>query len=183
MDTDKATSGELFIEEYRRHLAASLETVRHCLRQLNDQQLWWRPQRSQNSIANLTLHLCGNLRQRILSLVGGEPDVRNRGLEFTERGPIPQPELLRRLDDIAGAVDATLVGLPPARLSEQQLFRGAAAPIEESLLGGLLRTLAHLGGHAQEIVCLTRMQLKEAYTFRGAPPPPEMLDTRDRAPS
>ena len=180
MDTDPQAVSDLFIAEARKHFAASVEGIRHCLRQLDDQQIWWRPQSSQNSIANLILHLCGNLRQRVLSLIGGEPDVRNRELEFTERDRIARDELLRRFNEVAAAVDTTLAGLQPTRLLEMQRFQGGGQQVEESLLGGLLRTLTHMGGHAQEIVCLTRMQVRDKYEFRGAPPPREMLDTQDR---
>ena len=51
-------------------LDGALRTIRHCVDQLTDDQLWWRPSESMNSIANLLLHLCGNLRQWIVSGVG-----------------------------------------------------------------------------------------------------------------
>ena len=42
------------------------------------QQVWWRANESMNSVANLVLHLAGNLRQWIVHGVGGAPDVRQR---------------------------------------------------------------------------------------------------------
>ncbi|MCP3696766.1 MAG: DUF1572 domain-containing protein, partial [Planctomycetaceae bacterium] len=56
----------------------ALRIITHCLDQLNDDQTWWRPSESMNSIANLLLHLSGNVRQWIVSGVGGAPDVRKR---------------------------------------------------------------------------------------------------------
>jgi hypothetical protein len=44
-------------------LADALTKIKHCLDQLSDEQVWWRPKSSLNSIGNLILHLCGNLRQ------------------------------------------------------------------------------------------------------------------------
>ena len=72
--------------ETDRRLEASVGKIRHCVAQLSDEQLWWRPAESMNSIGNLVLHLAGNLRQWIVSGVGGETDTRERGREFAERG-------------------------------------------------------------------------------------------------
>jgi hypothetical protein len=67
---------------------------------LNDEQLWWRSQPSLNCIGNLILHLCGNLRQWIVSGVGGAADLRDRPAEFAERGPIAKEELLNWLEGV-----------------------------------------------------------------------------------
>ena len=67
-------------------LGSALGRIKHCLGQLNDAQVWHRPQPGLNSIGNLVLHLCGNLRQWVVAGLGGAPDVRNRPDEFAERG-------------------------------------------------------------------------------------------------
>ena len=59
-------------------LDAAQRLIKHCVNQLTDDQLWWRPSESMNSVANLLLHLCGNLRQWIVSGVGGAADIRER---------------------------------------------------------------------------------------------------------
>ena len=74
----------------RQELASSVGLIRHCLGQLDDRQVWWRPREEMNSIGNLLLHLTGNLTQRFPSDIGGEPDRRNRSAEFTERESIPK---------------------------------------------------------------------------------------------
>src|SRR5687767_6147653 len=95
---DMPTVGALFLTESRKRLAACLDRIRHCLAQLDDAQVWWRPFAGHNSIANMVLHLCGNLRQWIVAGAGGAPDVRNRPQEFLEHGPIRKDELLGRLE-------------------------------------------------------------------------------------
>ena len=67
--------GESYLAEAREQLAKAVRIVRHCLGQLNDEQLSWRPQETINSVGNLVLHLCGNVRQWIVSGVGDKPDV------------------------------------------------------------------------------------------------------------
>ena len=66
-------------------LAAALGRVAHCLGQLTDEQVWWRPGPDRNAIGNLVLHLAGNLNQLIGSGVGGRPDDRDRPAEFAAR--------------------------------------------------------------------------------------------------
>ena len=77
--------------------ADAFAKIKHCLDQLTDGQVWWRPKPSLNSIGNLILHLCGNLRQWVVCGVGGATDNRDRPSEFSERGPISKADLLRTL--------------------------------------------------------------------------------------
>jgi hypothetical protein len=161
--------GEAYLAQARQRLARCLERIEHCLGQLDDGQVWWRPQPSLNSAGNLVLHLCGNLRQWIVAGVGGAPDVRDRPQEFAERGPIPKAELLRRLEEVVGEADATLARVTDARLLERRRIQG----FDETVLSAVFDSLAHLSGHTQEIVYLTRLQRGDAYRFAWVPATPE----------
>jgi uncharacterized damage-inducible protein DinB len=149
---NSASVGEAFVAQARRRLAASSDRIKHCVEQLNDAQVWWRPQESMNSIANILLHLCGNLRQWIVSGVGGAADVRDRPKEFSQRQPISKQELLRRLHEVIGAADQALAGLTDANLLAPRRIQG----FDETVLSAIFDTLAHLSGHTQEIVFITR---------------------------
>ena len=46
----------------------------HCLAQLADEDIWWTPQEGSNSIGVIIQHLTGNLRQWVISGVGGAPE-------------------------------------------------------------------------------------------------------------
>jgi uncharacterized damage-inducible protein DinB len=139
--------------------------ILHCVDQLNDDQLWWRAGENFNSIANLMLHLEGNVRQRILSLIGGQPDVRNRDQEFAERGPIPKEELAARLDDTLEQAAALVAGLPPDQLLETRRYTMLKGEVEGTFVAIILHTIVHVGAHTQEIVAVTRLQLREGYRF------------------
>jgi hypothetical protein len=52
-------------------LDSALDRIKHCLVQLTDDQVWHRSQPGLNSIGNLILHLCGNLRQWVVAGVDG----------------------------------------------------------------------------------------------------------------
>jgi Protein of unknown function (DUF1572) len=49
--------GRAYLAASRHQFAMSAKKIKHCLGQLTDQQVWWRPNEAQNSIANLVLHL------------------------------------------------------------------------------------------------------------------------------
>ncbi len=178
---------QAFLADARRRLADCYQRIQHCLGQLDDAQLWWRPRPAMNSAANLVLHLSGNLRQWIVSGVGGAPDVRNRPQEFAERGPVPRDELTHRLDTAVREADDVLTRLTGADLLQPRHIQGFG----ETVLSAVANSLAHLAGHTQEIVHITRLQLGDAYRFawvpatpeQGAPvqtePPPEVVEATD----
>ncbi len=163
--TAPGSVGQAFLAEARRRLVASHAKIAHCLAQLDDAQLWWRPQASMNSVANLVLHLCGNLRQWIVSGVGGATDVRNRPGEVAARGPVSGEELARRLEGTVREAESALARLDPARLLEPRRIQG----FDETVLSAIFDSLTHLQGHTQEIVHLTRMQRGEDYRFAWVP--------------
>jgi len=146
-----------------------LEKIEHCVAQLSDEQIWWRPHASLNSIGNLLLHLCGNMRQWIISGIGGAPDVRNRPGEFSERGPLPKTELLARLRSI---VDEAKAALDCAAADEMQQIRRIQG-FDVTGWAALWHTVPHFNGHTQEIICLTRTQLGDSYHFKWQPQTPE----------
>jgi hypothetical protein len=74
---------QICVAETQYWLTTNIGKIKHCLSQLNDRQVWWRPEESMNSIANIMLHLCGNIRQRISATVGGEPDNRDERVTAT----------------------------------------------------------------------------------------------------
>ena len=166
--------GHVYIEEARRRLAACHKRIIHCLNQLDDAQLWWRPKESMNSIANVVLHLCGNLEQWIVSGVGGAPDLRNRPLEFSERTPLPKEQLSQRLSSTVSRADEVRAQVNDAKLLEARRIQG----FEETVLSAIFETLAHFNGHTQEIVYITRLQLGNAYRFAWVPSTPEQIASR-----
>jgi hypothetical protein len=155
--------------EAANELGNALSRINHCLKQLTDEQVWWRSHPSLNSIGNLILHLCGNLRQWVLAGLGGARDTRNRPAEFSERGPIPRGELTRLLEGVVEEAKATL---------KRQTAEGLLAPrriqgFDVNGLATIFSSVPHFRGHTQEIIHLTRLQLGERYQFQWVPRSPE----------
>jgi hypothetical protein len=163
------TVAEAYVAEARRQIAKAAGVVQHCLGQLTDEQLSWRPQKPMNSIGNLVLHLCGNVRQWIVSGVGGAADLRNRPQEFAQSGPFEREELLRQLGEVVRRADEVLEAVSPPQLLQRRRIQG----FDTTGLSAIFDSVAHFKGHTQEIVCLTRWQLGPAYRFQWAPSTPE----------
>ena len=155
--------------EAANELASALGKIKHCLGQLNEEQVWRREQSSLNSIGNLILHLCGNLRQWVVAGLGGTADVRDRPAEFAERGPISKDELLHALDVVVAEAKEVLVRLTADQLLEVRRIQG----FDVTALAAIFDTVPHFRGHTQEIIHMTRMQLGDAYKFFWVPTTPE----------
>lgn len=144
-------------------LAVALGRIAHCLGQLTDEQVWARSRPDMNSIGNLVLHLTGNVRQLIVSGVGGAPDDRDRAAEFAARETASGDDLFGDLvlavkqarEAILAASSEALCGPIPVKKFD---FTGIQA---------IVRCVAHFRGHAQEIIHMTRTILGDKYQYAG----------------
>jgi hypothetical protein len=150
-------------------LTAALERINHCLGQLSEEQLWQRSAEDRNSIGNLLLHLTGNVRQWIVSGLGGAADVRDRPSEFSERRVIPKAELQKQLEATVNQARAVLTGMTEADWLQQRRIQG----FEETGVGAAISSVAHFRGHTQEIIHITRDLLGDRYRFAWVPATPE----------
>jgi hypothetical protein len=153
-------------------LADGIRKIEHCVAQLNGEQMWWRPnpeitEGEMNSVANLLLHLSGNIRQWIVAGLGNTPDTRNRPAEFADRSKRAKADVLGVLQQTIRESDAVIARLTPADYLATRHIQGG----DVNATVGLFKCLAHFGGHVQEIVHLTRNQLGMKYKFEFVPGP------------
>lgn len=146
-------------------MASALARIRHCVDQLSEAQVWWRSRPDMNSIGNLILHLCGNVRQWLIAGLGGAPDTRNRPAEFAERGPLPKDDMLRRLDQVVQEARHVLERQTAEELLRPRLIQGSHV----TGLQALFNSVPHFRGHTQEIIHITRLQLGDAYRIAWQP--------------
>jgi len=137
--------------------------IAHCVNQLTDEQVWARPRADMNAIGNLLLHLTGNVRQMIVSSIGGEPDTRDRPKEFAAHEPTPKAELLRKLTDAVTRAKAAINAAGPEELCRVRRVQTNDLTGSQSIV----LSAAHFRGHTQEIIHMTRMILGEEYQFAG----------------
>jgi uncharacterized damage-inducible protein DinB len=158
----KTTRGaKLFLASSQRLLAKqSLPRIVKCLQQLSEEEIWWRPNSASNSAGNLVLHLCGNVRQWIISGLGGEEDKRERDREFAEQRPIPRQVLATRLRRTVRDACRVLERLSEDSLSRKYEIQG----FHVTGLDAAFHVTEHFGYHTGQIIYITK--LKRAHDLR-----------------
>lgn len=146
-----------------------LNKIQHCLNQLDEGQVWWRPEPGMNSIGNLLLHLAGNVRQWIVAGVGDLEDTRQRHQEFAERDELPKGELLQSLVAVLAEAKRTMEAASEADLLTETRIQGH----DVTKLGAIWHSVTHFQGHVQEIIGMTRQQLGDDYVYEWSPSSPE----------
>ncbi len=152
---------ELFLTASVKRMQLSEADINRCIDKLSEEQMWHRGADHENSIANLLLHLEGNMRQWFLHGIDGQPDVRVRDAEFS-LAPVHRSEEVRSRFAATLAECCTVIGsLPPERLMEtiNPQPTGNWGPM--TILEAILRITGHLLMHQGQIIMLTK-QLKGA---------------------
>lgn len=150
------TAERIFLDFSARKLEQLAGRIDDCLARLDEEQIWRRGSEAENSVGNLVLHLCGNLRQWIGTGVAGLPDVRRREEEFAARGGIESAELRKRLAAAVGEAVGTIRGLGEERLLESvevQRYR-------LTLLEAVYHVVEHFAQHAGQILFATKQMIR-----------------------
>ena len=140
--------------EYRIKLRAAVES-------LPADAMWWRANEMSNSVGNLLLHLTGNVRQWIVSGVGGAPDARHRASEFEARDGGDAATLLAGLNATLDEVDAVLAKLSPEDLASTRVIQGRDVTIMEAIY----HVVEHFSFHLGQIVLVAKMHAPGAVKF------------------
>jgi hypothetical protein len=115
----KSQITKAFLMESQRSIAVyHMPRLIKCLKLLSEKDIWWRPNAASNCVGNIVLHLSGNVRQWIISGLGGEQDTRDRDREFAERAPVSRRALIAL---IRGTVEEASSVVE--RLSEDSLLQ------------------------------------------------------------
>ena len=131
----------------------SMRMIRNCFGKLSEDDVWRRPNRSSNSIGNLVLHLCGNIRQYAISSLGGKEDVRERDKEFAVKSGHGKEELLKMLGDTVGEAQATIRDSDMVNLVKVRKVQGFSL----SGVGIITHVVEHLSYHTGQIAFWTKI--------------------------
>lgn len=143
-----------FLAQSREYLSAHyLPKIRAAIEPLDDADLWWRPNEHSNSIGNLMLHLAGNIRQWVVSGVGGAPDTRERAAEFARREPLTRAQLLATLS--AAVHDADLaIARSAAALAGSRQIQGR----EVTAFQAIYHAVEHCAMHTGQILYIAKLR-------------------------
>ena len=142
-----------FLDRSRHFLVREYPTkIQRCLDVLPADSLWRRDDASENSVGNLLLHLSGNVRQWIVSGVGGASDIRRRSTEFDACDGAEAPELMEGLRGTLHEADVVLSSLDSRSLSEARRIQGRDVNVLDAVYHGV----EHFSMHTGQIILLTK---------------------------
>lgn len=147
-----ASVESLFLDACVGRLNTAVEHIETCLGKLEGDRLWSRGGDRENAIANLILHLCGNVRQWIIHGLGGQPDIRVRELEFSTQGGLGAEELKTRLRGTISEAVAVISNLT----LEQLTARYEIQTRKVSGVEAVLVVVEHFGRHTGQIIYATK---------------------------
>ena len=165
MKTNELMLAEAFRKEAVSGFEKYLPRIVDCLQLLSEEEIWWRPNEASNSAGNLVLHLCGNVRQWIISGLGGTPDNRERDKEFAERGPISRRLLIGRLKKTVEEACQTISRFPAEALSREFDIQGYRV----SGLVAIAHVYEHFGYHTGQIIYLAKLKRGKDLGFTRLP--------------
>lgn len=142
----------LFLDVSCRKLDAMTTNLKVCLGKLTDKQIWARGKAHENTVGNLVLHLCGNMRQWIMHGVGGAKDVRVRDAEFSADGGLGGAALMEIFASTVAEARAVIASLPAGRLIEKTTPQKR----EVSVLEAIYQVVAHVEQHVGQVILLTK---------------------------
>lgn len=151
--------------EFDHLLNEAMRKIRHCLGQLSDDQIWQQPGPEQNSVANLVLHLAGNLQQWCVAGIQRLDDDRDRASEFSASTGATALELQQKLERVVEDAQRVIRDLDERTLRESRCIQG----FDVSVLQVLFHTVPHFVGHTHQIIQVTRLVLGDAYQFEWSP--------------
>jgi uncharacterized damage-inducible protein DinB len=131
-----------------------LPRLEQALAGLPARDVWWRPHPDTTSIGNLLLHLEGNVRQWIVSGLGGAPDHRVRESEFAAQQGDEAPPLLAALSATVGRACEVIERLPAARWTETVTIQD----FEVTVLAAVLHIVEHFSWHTGQITWIAKLR-------------------------
>ncbi len=139
-------------EFHLRVIEESLSRIDQCLQALSQEELWYKHNDNTNPIGNLVLHLDGNIRQYIISGVGGERDVRVRAKEFEQGYNYNAAELIGQLRLTLLKANELVQQLASEQLHEEVTIQG----FQHTRLSAIIHVIEHLSYHVGQITFYTK---------------------------
>ena len=141
----------LAIPEFKVQIIQRMEEntprIERCLAELNDIEIWQRPNASSNSVGNLILHLCGNIRQYAISSLGRQEDHRQRDAEFAAREGLGKTELLEKLKKTVAEALETIRSADDEEMMRVRMVQG----FEMSGIGIAVHVCEHYSYHTGQV--------------------------------
>lgn len=143
----KTSVTESFIENTLFRIDENTRMLSLAFSKVTEAQLWESPNAVSNSLGNQILHLKGNLTQYIISGLGGQPDFRQRDLEFSTQKGLKIVPLLNDFKTTVKAVKQIIQNLNSDQLIKEHQVQGFTL----TGLGLVLHAVEHYSYHTGQI--------------------------------
>lgn len=157
---DQALS-QAFIEDSIHYMELNVPRIVNCLNRLSEEQVWQQPNASCNSIANLVLHLCGNITQYIVSSLGGAEDNRQRDLEFSTKAGYNKAMLIDKITTVNNRAAEVMHQQDATSLLKRRMVQG----FDKTGIGIIIHVTEHFSYHVGQIALLTKLLVDEDLGF------------------
>jgi len=145
-----------FLDYAAKRLHQSQKSIAACLDKLTDDQQWHRNGDHENSIANLLLHLEGNMRQWILHGIADQPDIRQRDEEFTLIPSTNSADAAARFNRTLDESASVIAALSPDRLLTVIDPQPTGTWRHTTILEAIFKVVGHVEMHTGQIILLTK---------------------------
>ncbi len=164
METTAAYREEI-TQQCALRMRENIDKIRTCLPLLSEEAFWYRPNPASNSAGHLLMHLTGNIRQYILSGLGGHPDTRRRSMEFQVPADQERAQVEAEFFQVSSEALEIVERLWPPLFLENKKVQG----FDLTGIGILLHVVEHMSYHTGQIAYLAKMQTgKDLGFYRDA---------------
>lgn len=146
-----------FISESISRLEENTPKIQKCLDALSEAEVWQRPNPSTNSVANLILHLCGNMGQYILSSLGEVEDTRDRDAEFSMTGGFTKAALMDKLQSTVAACAEVIRSQKNSDLTDFCERKRSVQGFSLTAIGIIIHVIEHYSYHTGQIIFWTKL--------------------------
>jgi uncharacterized damage-inducible protein DinB len=155
------------IQEFKVQIILRMEEnpprIERCLTELSEAEIWQRPNPASNSVGNLILHLCGNIRQYAIASLGQGADQRQRDSEFAARDGYNKAELLEKLQNTVTAALETI-----RQTSDEEMLRVRSVQgFQMSGIGIAVHVCEHFSYHTGQIAFWVKLLKDKDLGFYG----------------
>jgi len=142
-----------FIDQSIHYMDENTPKIKRCLDELDEEEIWKRPNNASNSVGNLVLHLCGNITQWVISSLGKAEDRRERDKEFSATGGYLKAELWEKFIAVIERAKSIIQHIDADELLRKRLVQG----YHYSGIGIIIHITEHYSYHTGQIVFWTKL--------------------------
>jgi uncharacterized damage-inducible protein DinB len=142
-----------FVDQSIHRISENTTKITTCLDELEEADVWKRPNEHSNSVGNILLHLCGNIRQYAISSLGNVEDIRERDKEFSAGGGYSKSELLKKLITTVEEAKNNIQNISGNELRRKRQVQG----FYYSGIGIIVHVTEHYSYHTGQIIFWTKL--------------------------